>query len=279
MTPLTLDDFMRVLAHTDGPTVALAEITSSLLRLLLSDTDMLHKLSDRMPLNVHYSQVPVANPAAALDRRASTASLSTANTGHADTATTNTSTGASSVVEWEEAFIEQYDATYTGLRLLPYKLSPLLVTSLTWPVLLRCIILRLPHVFSFGTNTNNINGQQQWAEQKVKNVDEDLGITSDCYIDRFQALQSAAQEMGTSEFYELTVMQKLTILSALSEACYETERVRVLMSTHATERNVLLVNRAKAIREKTLEVSSSKCYWTVCLVKRVMCAITMELCV
>jgi hypothetical protein len=93
-----------------------------------------------------------------------------------------------------------------------------------------------------------------------KNIDILHGITSQPAED-FEVLKFAALELQKKELHELEPRHKILLLKLLCLSCYDTEKFRSLLETHAEERCERIAKLNKMHRDEMLkkkEVSATK---------------------
>ena len=121
LTSLPWEDFIDLLKYTDKPSLALTDLYCSLLRLILSDSTILTKISTYLPKKVNYAYRHNGefelNPTGEVDFNINDLLLQ-----------------------------DDYDCEYNGLKLLPRKIKVDHINSICYQAILRSVILRLEPV-------------------------------------------------------------------------------------------------------------------------------------
>lgn len=253
----TLSEYTDLLLYTAKPSVALSEIVSSLLRLILSDAAMSSKLS------AHIANINNANSEGTVE-------------------------GASSVPMSER---------YGAYSLMPRKLKPDVVTSLTWQVVLRCVLRSVSAVRQAKRSLEEVSsavggsasvatevdggdatslplvtpmlprshavahlytvaaaGAVSTPSAAVKDKDALYSISSDVqgfYGDIMRVLQ----ELEGRDFHSFSMDDKLLVLQVLITTCNDTKRILELLANHAEERQekLLAISKQQQDEKQTLK--------------------------
>ena len=249
---LTLQEYTDLLLYTAKPSVALSEIVSALLRLILGDPAISSKL------NAHISNI---------------------NAGNSEGATEGTSAAPMS-------------DRYSGYSLMPRKLKPAVVTSLTWQVVLRCVLRSVSAVRQAKRSLEEVSASVQAADVDVaaraahgaasgaslvtpmmsrshavahlytanlqqavggaaasvgvvlKDKDAQCGISAD--VQGFHSsVMRVLQELEGRDLHSFSLADKLLVLDVLIATCNDTARILDLLANHAEERQQKLLAISK----------------------------------
>jgi hypothetical protein len=124
LNAISIDSMIDLLNFKGRESPALTELFCAPLKLLLSDTKIASKLSAAIPRRLNFaSKTGVVSRSTIIDESISSSTV--LNQGHGNQ---------------EEI---DFDSTFNGIRLLPRRLRPELVDSLSWQAVLRVVLLRL----------------------------------------------------------------------------------------------------------------------------------------
>lgn len=125
LNAISIDSMIDLLNFKGRESPALTELFCAPLKLLLSDTKIASKLSAAIPRRLNFaSKTGVVSRSIIIDESSSSSTVINQVHGH------------------QENEIE-FDSTFNGIRLLPRRLRPELVDSLSWQAVLRVVLLRL----------------------------------------------------------------------------------------------------------------------------------------
>ena len=249
---ISIDDFVELLKYTKKPSVALTEIFSSLVRMLLLDPAIAMHLNN------------------SIEKKNNFCLKINSKSVHLRSNEINGNKGSSNY--------DNYDAQFFGLGLLPARLSVGSIDGLKWSLVIRAIILILPSVKKLYKTANDAkallssvvssNSAQEITDfaatgltvKNKWNKDVLLKLTSD--VDgTLVTLKDAALALETKEMHELSASQKLAILKVLVDECYTTEELTTLLHHNATERSEKMAEMKridKELKEKRKLQSQSK---------------------
>lgn len=193
-------------------TLAVNEVFSALLRLILTDMHTCASLSACIPKHINFA-----------------------------------SRGAD-LTDTDTALIAE--DSFNGLRLLPRKLRPEVVKPVSWPTLLRSIMLRLPsaqHTLLYAALQPNATEELRarvtavLSRDCVSTLSRTIGKDasagfSTCCIPSASTLLTVAERLETEEVYSLSANEKLVLLKALCFACFDTNVVRSLLESNSADR-------------------------------------------
>jgi hypothetical protein len=240
LSPIAFDDLVRTLNLSSSDSVALVEIVTSLLRLLLRDHSLAVQISAQVPSHLNFASRD--------DEQAALDSMK------------------------ESACVERHrDWSYNGLKILPRKIRLEAVDGLKWQSVLRCVLPRLP-LFkdllrasdpSFdmlvalelreGLEGDGYKGSNKdWTHSALANLIEELQLLTDAF-----------HQIESHEFYSLSPLQKLSILRHLCLACYDCTPVRQLLESHHDERaqsvahlNAVRNSQKRALRQVSVAMKT-----------------------
>jgi hypothetical protein len=249
---ISIDDFVELLKYTNKPSVALTEIFSSLVRMLLLDPNIAMHLNNSIEKKNNFC----------LKINSKSVHLRSNEVNGTKNATTD----------------DNYDNEFCGIGLLPARLSVGSIDGLKWSLVIRAIILMLPSVkklyktandakalLSLVVSSNSAQEINDFAATGLTvknkwNKDVLLKLTSD--VDgTLVTLKDAALALETKEMHELSASQKLAILKVLVDECYTTEELTKLLHHNATERSEKMAEMKKIdkeLKEKRKLQSQSK---------------------
>lgn len=125
LNAISIDSLIDLLNFRGRASPALTELFCAPLKLLLSDTKIASKLSAAIPRRLNFaSKTGVVSHSIIIDE----------------------SSSSSTVVNQGQGYQEsesEFDSTFNGIRLLPRRLRPELVDSLSWQAVFRVVLLRL----------------------------------------------------------------------------------------------------------------------------------------
>ncbi len=235
LKPFEFDDFVNILNYTTNDSFVLVEIVASLLRLLLRDHSLAVQISSQVPSFLNFASKDSEEKA--LENMK------------------------------ESALVEQHrDWKYNGLHLLPRKIRVDVVDGLRWQSVLRCVIPRLPSFKDLlraydpsfdvlvalehreGVEGDGYKGSNKdWAYSVTNNMSQEL-----------KQLREALDSLESKEFFQLELVQKISILKLLCLASYDCNPVRQLLEKHHEERtnsiaqlNASRNNQKKAHRQES----------------------------
>lgn len=219
---IDIEDFIPILTHTASDSVVVTEILVSLLRLLLSDSSLASALSHDLPKHLNF---------ASRERP-------------------------------EDVDSSQHDVKYNGLKLLPLKLRPSLVTSLHYGAILRAILPRLPLFKQYMRSQNSeLDRQSKQSRSEEADSEGDFSPNADFvhnvttnYTKLLSALSSAVTALETCDFYALSPDLKLAVLRLLCLSCYDTEHLQSLLERNNEERQnqIAAMHKSKADKRRNL---------------------------
>ena len=287
---------MELLSYRGKPSVALSDLFSSFLTILLSDSNIASMLTVSIPNKVKFSYRRMVSSSGAID---------------------------------EDDKEELFDINYNGLKLLPKKIKADLVDPQQWPAVLRAIILRLYPISDskeslqdlrevlihcrfhqdtdskLGSVLARVNRVLEWGEhQKNKKYNSSAASSgpigsSSLSVKELNSIQSprsrqeqdnedfeaslidkdsafvitanvlepleqvleAAQQLEIKEPHELSSTHKVVMLKVLVDICFETHTIDQVLEANAEERSNQIQNMNKLMKEQKLkqkEVSTAK---------------------
>ena len=229
--------FLDLIAFTKSASVPLAEIGSAILRLILTDTKLCASLSASLPRKLNFAGR------------------------HIQEKESKEEEGVAKDAENHQVVIDAFN----GLRLMPPKLKPEIVTALSWETVLRSLLSVLAPVqeliahqsllanSSYSSSLNKELGEL--LEEKINKTavavhwrpllhmdvqttfSTSASMSSTSYI---LSLLRAMNALEKTDFYALSGADKVTILRLLCRAAYDTNVVRSLLERHAEERSKYL---------------------------------------
>lgn len=156
---------------------------------------------------------------------------------------------------------------YNGVRLLPGKLTPNILSPLTWQAVLCAILPHLPVYKEYeqaAAVRKQATASSRYRRRSVgqavasskddesdrPNLDFIFGITEDP-LPKFQALHQAAEHLVEMEFFKLPAPEKLAVFRTLCLCAYDLARVQQMQQENMSKREQLLTDRNRqAMAEK-----------------------------
>lgn len=235
LSALTIDQFHEVLTFTGHTSTVLVEIFSAPMRMILSDDDMIRKISTLIPTSLNFSY---PNRKVDMDRDTDI-SFSSAN----------------------------YDSASNSLKLIPSSLHIQLLNPLTWHSILRSIITRLPSFRELVKTSSKLNDAECTKNLSINKIIRS-GVDKDAIImygsdisNSLYKFKDIISLLDHKEVHELEFEHKLILLRILCDSCLDSDVMASYIEKNNEERSNRISQINKQIKEdkaRLKEESSSK---------------------